>query len=477
MRGQKADMTDDQGQFEDNDFLDSSLKKFEEMRRRKTQYFFDVDTLLNLIDHYFESLDFDSADEVTQYARSIHPDSSAFILKEAELYALKGKKNIALSLLQKIERVSPYDPEVFVVKGNIYSILQNYESAISCFKKALTLADEQKDDIYFRIGIAYQSLGDFNLALDYYHRCLKDNPGHEACISEVVACSEFGNLFEKGVDLINKIIDEDPYHYIAWYHLGELYTKQGNFEFALKAFDYCLLINDRFAPAYLDLAQVFLMNEQFEEAISAYKTAFEYCHPDAFTYYNLGECYEQLKKWDEARDYYQKAIKSDPFMAQAWYGIGVTYEEEERWYEAMYYIKKAIENDIENGEYWLALGDCEYQLGNMPEADQCYNKAITLDPDNIDGWIAYSDLLHDYNLNHRAVGITVQGIANHPTNVELYYRLAAYLFLIGKTEASMIELEKALHLDYNLHPIVFDIAPGMLNDERTNWIINTNKKI
>ncbi|MFM7015930.1 MAG: tetratricopeptide repeat protein [Bacteroidota bacterium] len=469
-------MTEDQGPFEENEFLGNSLKKFEEMRRRKTQYFFDVDTLLNLIDHYLEILDFDSADEVTKYARSIHPDSSSFIMKEAELFALAGKKEKALALLEKVERVSPFDPEVFVIKGNIYSILQIYDSAISSYKKALSLADEQKDDIYFRIGIAYQSLGNFNAAIDFYRDCLKDNPQHEACLSEVVSCCEFGDIFEQGINLINSIIDEDPYHYLSWYHLGELYTKQGNFEYALKAFDYCLLINDQFAPAYLDLAQVYLMNDQFEEAILAYKTAFEYCHPDAYTYYNLGECYEQLKKWDEARDYYYKAIKSDPFMAQAWYGIGVTYEEEERWYEAMYYIKKAIENEEGNGEYWLALGDCEFQLGNFQEADECYNKSISLDPENIDTWLAYGDLLHNINLNQRAAALMAQGVAYHPTVVELYYRLSAYLFLIGKTEASMIELEGALHLDYNQHRIVFEIAPAMANDERTNWIINTNKK-
>jgi hypothetical protein len=41
----------------------------------------------------------------------------------------------------------------------------------------------------------------------------------------------------------------------------------------------------------------------------------------------------------------------------------------------------------------------------------------------------------------------------------------------------MTELETALAIDYNQHRIIFEIAPAMLNDERTNWIINTNKKI
>jgi tetratricopeptide (TPR) repeat protein len=164
-------------------------------------------------------------------------------------------------------------------------------------------------------------------------------------------------------------------------------------------------------------------------------------------------------------------------MAQAWYGIGVTYEEEERWYEAMYYIKKALENDDQNGEYWLALGDCEYQLGNFPEADDCYSKSIKVDPDNVDAWIAYSDLLHDYNLNHRAVALLVQGLAHHQGNIEMHYRIVAYLFLIGNIETCMAELERALQIDYNQHRIIFEIAPAMLNDERTNWIINTNKNI
>jgi len=477
VRGQKANMTEDQGQFEDNEFLGHSLKKFEEMRRRKTKYFFDVDTLLNLIDHYLEILDLESAEEVTKYARSIHPDSISFLLKEAELFALNGKKDRALSLLEKVEKVTPFDPEVFVIKGNIYSILQIFDLAIVSYKKALSLADEQKDDIYFRIGLAYQSIGQFNLALDNYKLCLQDNILNEGCLSELVSCCEFGDLYDKGIELINSIIDEDPYNCIAWYHLGELYTKQGSYLNALKAFEYCLLINDRFAPAYLDMAQVYLMNDQFEEAIEAYKTAFEYCHPDSYTYYNLGECYEQLKKWDEARDYYQKAIKSDPFMAQAWYGMGVTYEEEERWYEATYYIKKAIENDDANGEYWLALGDCEYQLRNQPEAEDCYKKAIKLDPDNADVWMAYCDLLHDFNMDLKATEIMGESISYNPLNAELHYRQSAYLFLSGKIEDSMIKLENAVQLDYNLHHLLFEIAPMMQNDDRINWIINTNKKI
>ena len=138
---------------------------------------------------------------------------------------------------------------------------------------------------------------------------------------------------------------------------------------------------------------------------------------------------------------------------------------------------KALENDDQNGEYWLALGDCEYQLGNFPEADDCYSKSIKVDPDNVDAWIAYSDLLHDYNLNHRAVALLVQGLAHHEGNIEMHYRIVAYLFLIGNIETCMAELERALQIDYNQHRIIFEIAPAMLNDERTNWIINTNKNI
>jgi hypothetical protein len=77
----------------------------------------------------------------------------------------------------------------------------------------------------------------------------------------------------------------------------------------------------------------------------------------------------------------------------------------------------------------------------------------------------------------KATEIMGESISYNPLNAELHYRQSAYLFLSGKIEDSMIKLENAVQLDYNLHHLLFEIAPMMQNDDRINWIINTNKKI
>jgi tetratricopeptide (TPR) repeat protein len=459
-----------------NDLLSSSIKKYEEMKRLKERYFFDVDALVKIIDHFIDSLEYEKAQDVTRYALSLHPQSASFTLKEAHLLALMGKEEQALKLLEEVEHVNPFDIEVHLIRGNIYNSMEQFPRAIASFRKALEMADEQKDDIYLSLAITYQNMSDYSKAVDYYKLCLLENPTNEVAMEEIIVSLEFSKQLGEGISFFNRLIDEQPYSYMLWYYLGELLSKKADYEEAIKAYDYCLLIKEDFAPAHLDMAQSLSMLEKFEEAIARYKMAFEYCQPDAFTYYNLGECHEQLRQFEDARTYYKKAVKLTPEMAQAWYGIGVTFEEEERWYEALHYVKKAIELDDQNGEYWLALGDCEYRLNNYPEAEDCYRKVIDYDPENVDGWIAYADLLNEFNRPVEASELLNTAQLYHHDNIEVLYRQVCYLYLGGFHEEAYQQLEVALDKDFSQHSLIFELAPGMEADPRIQILIQQKRK-
>ncbi|CAN5582248.1 hypothetical protein BH11BAC2_BH11BAC2_23770 [soil metagenome] len=460
---------------ENKDFLSSSIRRYEEMRRRKERYFFDVDALLKIIDHFTDALDYDKALDVTRYAHSLHPQSVSFTLKEAHLFALMGKEEDALRLLEKVEHVNPFDIDVHLIRGNIYNALEQYPRAVASFRKALELADEQKDDIFLSLAITYQNMADFSKAVDYYKLCLLENPANEVAMEEVIVSLEFSRRLKEGVDFFNKLIDEHPYSYMLWYYLGEIHAKAGDYDKALHAYDYCLLIKEDFAPAHLDMAQSLSMLERFEDAIVRYKMAFEYCQPDAFTYYNIGECLEQLQQFEEARTYYKKAVKMAPEMAQAWYGIGVTFEEEERWYEAMHYMKKAFELDNQHGDYWLAMGDCEYRLGNFLEAEDCYRKVIDFDPENTEGWLAFADLLGELNRAAEATELLNAAMLYHPDNAEMFYRHVCYLYQSGYLQESYQQLEKALEKDPGIYGLMFEIVPGMEADPMVQMIIGQKR--
>jgi tetratricopeptide (TPR) repeat protein len=240
-------------------------------------------------------------------------------VKEAHLYALTGHEEKALEILSDAEAVSPYDIDLHLIRGNIYNSMERYEEAVKCFQHALKLSDGQKDDIYLSLAIAHQNMADYSKAVDYYYKSLDENPENEIAMEELLVSLEFSGRMEEGVGYFGKMIDNQPYHYTAWFFLGNLYNRLSLFEKALKAFDYSILIKEDFAPAHLDMAHTLSLLERYDEAITRYKMAFEYCQPDAFIYYNIGECYEQLEIYDEARNYYKKAAKLHPQMAQAWY--------------------------------------------------------------------------------------------------------------------------------------------------------------
>ena len=454
-----------------SDLIQQSIEKYEKMRERQERYFFDVDALIKIIDHFIERLEYDKALEVTKYAFTLHPQSVNFTLKEAHLLASMGNEKEALQLLEKVEHVNPFDIDIHLIRGNIYNALEQFPSALASFRKALEMADEQKDDIYLSLAVTYQNMGEYSRAVDFYKLCLLANPANEMAMEEMILSLEFSQRTQEGIDFYKLLIDEHPYNYMLWYYLGDLYTKKGSFEDAITAYDYTLLIKEDFAPALLDMAQALSLMEKFPEAIEKYKTAFEYCTPDAFTYYNIGECYENLKEYETARTYYKKAVKLAAEMSQAWFGIGVTFEEEDRWYEAIHYIKKALELDDQNGEYWLALGDCEYRLNNFEESEECYRKVVDFDPENEEGWIAYSELLSELNRPFEATELINTALFYHHENHELRYRQVCYLYQAGFIQDAYQKFAETIELFPEGYPIIFELIPALENDLEIKAII------
>ena len=434
------------------------------MRRKRERYFFDVDALLRIIEHFIESLDYSKATEVIKYARTIHPQSAQFRLKEAHIMALTNREREALILLDEVEKVSPFDVEIYIIRGNILNMLEQFEKAVVCFKKALEVADEQKDDLHLSLAITYANMAQYSIAVDHFKLCLEENPDNEVALEEMEHSLELSNRGDEGIAFYNSLIDEHPYSHIIWFHLGNLFGRLGLFEKALQAYDYCLLIKEDYSPAQLDMAHIYSLLERYEDAINRYKIAFEYCKPDAFTYYNIGECHEQLENYDQARAYYKKAVKMVPDFAQAWYGIGVTLEAQDRWYEAIHYIKKAIDIDNQHGDYWFALGDCEYKLSNFDIAEACYKRVIDFDPDNVEGWITYADFLFEQNRVWEASEVINAAIAHNSEEVELFYRHVCYLYLSGFHQEAFIRLDEALEKDYSQHAVLFEIAPALEKD-------------
>jgi tetratricopeptide (TPR) repeat protein len=462
------------GQDELNEQLELSVSRFEEMIRKQDRYFFDVDALIRILDFYSERGEYSKALEVVRYSFSLHPNSVNLLMKQAHLFAITGQDQRALDTLDKIEKISPYDLELHIVRGNIFNTIGSFSAALECFKKALPMS-EVKDELYFSMAITYQNMQNYPKAIDHFKMAIQCNSSYELAMEELTACLGITGKLPEGLVFFQSLIDKDPYSYAAWYNLGDIHCRMGQYEEALSAFDYCLLIRDDFAPAYLDQAHVLAMLGHFEDAIQKYKQTFEYFNPDGITYFNIAECYEKLERMDEARTYYKKAVKLLPEMAQAWYGIALTLEFEERWYEAIHYIRKAIEKDPGNPEYILLLGDCEFNLNNLTEAWECYCRVTEEEPSYIDGWLSLAHFLTETGNPQEAVNVTDKALTLMPECAELIYRQVVNLYCAGYLNEAYEYMETAMDKDFSHLGMVFELLPSLRNDQTMMNLVNNKR--
>src|SRR5262245_5923694 len=106
---------------EDQNQIKHSIERYEEMLRNKDAYFFDVDAFLNIIDFFIEKNDPVKALQVIDYAKQQHPGSVEFLLREAQLMGMVERCDEALAILENAERLSPTDPDIYMIRGSIYS--------------------------------------------------------------------------------------------------------------------------------------------------------------------------------------------------------------------------------------------------------------------------------------------------------------------------------------------------------------------
>jgi tetratricopeptide (TPR) repeat protein len=461
--------------FQDSEEVNHSIQRYEEMLRKKDQYFFDFYEFVNIIDNYITKNDPVRALQVVKFAKEQHPYSVSFLLKEAQLLAVTGQPNKALLILDKAIQIDPSDPDTFMIRGSVFSQLEMYKEAIDNFNQAIPLAEEL-DELYLNIAYTYASWGDYDKAIDYFKLSLEENLENDIALYEIAYCFDITDRLDESIAFYTKFIDNDPYSYAAWYNLGIVYNKAELYEKALQAYDYAVLIKYDFASAYFNIGNTYSNLEQYDEAIKAYTQTFEYEQPDALTYYNIGECYEKLEKMDEARDFYKKATKLNPYLAEAWFGIGITLDFEDRLYEAVHYIRKALELDANNPEFWFALGDIECKSGNVVIAEQAYQKVIELAPDDPDIRLDYSALLMEQSRNDESIEILAEGIKYNPDNSELYYRLAFYQYIAGNKHEAYVVLADALMLNHEQHTLLFEYLPQLADDVTIMQMIDIYKK-
>ena len=295
----------------------SSITKFERMLKTNRIFFFDAQEFEDIIVHYLGYGENNLAKKALKMGLEQHPSSHELMLLQSEVFILDQKFDAALKLLDYIEKLNPHDEEIALQKASIASKNGDHSASIAYLHKALELSEEPLE-IWNLLGMEHLLAEEYEDAAYFFKNCVSDIPDDYSSLYNLLYCYEQLEKNEEAIQVLNEILEIDPYSEIAWHQLGLVLLKKGLLKEALSAFDFAIISDDTFTGAYIEKAKLLEGLGRVNEAISNYEIALNTNDPSAFVYQSIGTCHEKLGNLELARQFYLKAIHIEPSNENSW---------------------------------------------------------------------------------------------------------------------------------------------------------------
>jgi tetratricopeptide (TPR) repeat protein len=454
----------------------SSVSRYEEMLKKRTNCFFDVHEFEDIIDYYLDSENIAEAATAANYAARMYPLASSIQLRMAEILIDKSQPVKALSLLNKLEHLESGEYGIYLLRGAALNMIGKPREAQRQFEKAISMADENKAEVLYNIGMSFERINQHNIALKYFMKVHAMEPENYFVFYDLAYCYERLDQIDKSIVYYHKYLDEDPFSEYVWYNLGIVYNKKDDNEKALEAYDFAIAINPEYSSAFFNKANTLSSLEHHHEAIETYQEFLELEPDNAAAFCYMGECYERLEEFDMAKLHYIKSLSFDDQFADAWFGLGVMKSQDGCHEEAANDILKALDLDEENTDYLFALASVYANMLQYDQSVTIFKKLVQLITGDIYMWDCFAQVYAKQDNFAEARKIILDALHYNPDSALLHYRLAAYLLLDKEDRQGLTVLEDTLKKYPEESDCFFDVFEPGDDDPEIVSLINQYRK-
>lgn len=224
---------------------------------------------------------------------------------------------------------------------------------------------------------------------------------------------------------------------------GEKHLENGQFEDALRIFDYALKLDDkneklweyksaalngldRIDEAYECLEHIAKINPEKKKLLAEARKNPEIERCDKLM--EDAQRHVSDQQYEKAISYYKDAIKSDPTCTDAYMNLGICHDSLGDYYSAIDFYDMALELYPLHPKIWLNKAITYQHMGDITEAFICYNRAIELDK--------------DYSLAYYNKGVLYMDIGDYRHALECFTKT---LEIDPKNENAKSNAEKCIH--------------------------------
>ncbi len=291
----------------------------------------------------------------------------------------------------------------------------NFTRAVEEFKKVLAL-DPTLLEAEVNLGLAYQSLFEYDLAVRHLEKALRERPNLTG--PTVIVGMDYLKLGspEKAIVFLQQALKLDASNRDARQALATAYLGQEDFRDAAEQFRQIALQEADRSEAWFKLGHEYLDLA----ARLAYRGAHLY-KESTWGHRFLGDLLFQRGRWDEAQEEYEKAIGIEPAQAGLHTSRGQTYLHAQKMPEAEKEFRLELQLDSRNEPAWLGLADTQL-AGNQPKAAlESLRKVWEISPE----FLAVQPEFPSIELPPELVRASIAGVEDEPGGPAKVFFLAS----------------------------------------------------
>ncbi len=235
----------------------------------------------------------------------------------------------------------------------------SFAHAVEEFKKVLAL-DPTLTEAEVNLGLAYQSIFEYDLAVHHLAKALQERPNLPG--PTVIVGMDYLKLGspEEAIPFLQQALKLDPSNHEAREALASAYLGRENFRSAAEQFRQIASLETDKSEAWFKLGHAYLELA----ARLAYRGAHLY-GDSAWGHRFLGDLLFQRGRWEDALKEYQKAIGVEPEQSGLHTSLGQAYLHAQKLPEAEKEFRQELQLDSRNEPAWLGLANTQL-AANQP---------------------------------------------------------------------------------------------------------------
>ena len=250
--------------------------------------------------------------------------------------------------------------------GELYQDIHNYEESEKAFKKTLEIDDNPF--FYRALGDLYLDAGDYEKAIENF-LWAKDidffGTYSESCDANIAVAIEFLGDLEGALKQWDKIIENVPDDFFAYYKKGFINYLLKNYDEAKEALDMSASFDPSESYVYITLGDLLRTKGDEESALDWYRKAVEKDTVAEKSSYAM-IAYSEIGEKEKAKELMTGILEKDPKDCVNFYEAACFYARMGELEKSLEYLKKSFDLGF-NLYYLLAL---DYNLANLRDNDE-----------------------------------------------------------------------------------------------------------